>query len=499
MSELMSVFSVSNLLFVLFVFLGSVLGLFVGAIPGLSVSMATALLVSITYTWETPHAIGTIMGLYVVGVFSGAVSAILINIPGAPASLMTTLDGYPMAKKGEAYKALYYAAVSSFIGSVIGLVLLWALAGPVSSIALKFSPMDYFLLAFFGLTTVGGLTAKSMTKGLLSAAVGLLISLIGLDPVVGTPRLTFGNDNLAAGINVVPALIGLFGLAEILSVISDKSISEVVLQMKRTKIRFVENFKYWWIQLYASVLGAFIGALPGVGGPVASLLSYNNVKRMVKKPAVPFGEGAVEGIIASEAANNGVIGGALIPMLTLAVPGDAVTAIILSVFYIHGLRPGPLFLLENPAMFRAILVGGFIGCVAILVLGLFVAPHIARVITIPRKILLPIILVLCVIGSYAVNGNMFDILLMFGFGVLGFLMRQRDYPVGPLVLGLVLGGMMDSSFRMAVSLASSADNPLLDMFNKPITIILTVVTLFSFISNTGVIRKIAGRISGKNK
>jgi putative tricarboxylic transport membrane protein len=269
--------------------------------------------------------------------------------------------------------------------------------------------------------------------------------------------------------------------------------SEVVMQMKRTKIRFAEKFKYWWIQLYSSVLGAFIGALPGVGGPVASLLSYNNVKRMVKKPSVPFGEGAVEGIIASEAANNGVIGGALIPMLTLAVPGDAVTAIILSVFYIHGLRPGPLFLLENPAMFNAILVGGMIGCVAILVLGLFVAPHIAKVITIPRRILLPIILVLCVIGSYAVNGSMFDVLLMLGFGILGFMMRQRGYPVGPLVLGLVLGGMMDSSFRMAVSLASSADAPLLDMFNRPITIILTIVTLFSFISNTGVIKRIARR------
>jgi putative tricarboxylic transport membrane protein len=458
--------------------------------------MATALLVSITYTWETTNAIGMIMGLYVVGVFSGAVSAILINIPGAPASLVTTLDGYPLARKGEAYKALYYAAISSFIGSVIGLVLLWALAGPVSSIALRFSPMDYFLLAFFGLTTVGGLTAKSMTKGLLSASVGLLISLIGLDPVVGTPRLTFGNENLAAGINVVPALIGLFGLAEILSVISDKSMSEVVMQMKRTKIRFAETLKYWWITLYSSVLGAFIGALPGVGGPVASLLSYNNVKRLTKKPSVPFGEGAVEGIIASEAANNGVIGGALIPMLTLAVPGDAVTAIILSVFYIHGLRPGPLFLLENPAMFNAILAGGLIGCVAILVLGLFVAPHIARVITIPRRILLPVILVLCVVGSYAVNGNMFDILLMFGFGLLGFLMRQRDYPVGPLVLGLVLGGMMDSSFRMAVSLASSADAPLLDMFNKPITIILTIVTVFSFVSNTGILKKIGRRKAG---
>ncbi len=489
-----SLLSILNLPFVLFVFLGSVLGLFVGSIPGLSVSMATALLVSITYTWKTENAIATIMGLYVVGVFSGAVSAILVNIPGAPASLMTTLDGYPMAKKGEAYKALYYATIASFIGSVMGFFFLWCLAEPVSNIALQFSPMDYFLLAFFGLTTVGGLTAKSMTKGLLSACIGLLVSVVGLDPLMGSPRLTFGNMYLAAGIGTVPALIGLFGFAEILSVVSDRGLSEVIKGMKRTKIRFTETLRYWWIELYGSVLGTFIGALPGVGGPVAALLSYNQVKRMTKKPSVPFGEGAVEGILASESANNGVIGGALIPMLTLAVPGDAVTAIILSVFYIHGLRPGPLFLTESPEMFSAILAGGLIGCVAILALGLFVAPYISKVILIPKKILMPIITVLCVVGSYACNNSLFDVVVMFCFGVLGFAMRQRGYPVGPLILGLVLGGMMDSQLRMAVSLASSADNPLAYMFSRPITIVLTVVTVLSFATNTSLFRKAAARI-----
>lgn len=489
--------SILTLPFVGFVFLGSVLGLFVGAIPGLSVSMATALLVSITYTWKTSNAIGTIMGLYVVGVFSGAVSAILVNIPGAPASLMTTLDGYPLAKKGEAYKALYYATIASFIGSVVGFVFLWCLAGPVSNIALQFSPMDYFLLAFFGLTTVGGLTAKSMTKGLLSACIGLLVSVVGLDPLMGTPRLTFGNVYLAGGIGTVPALIGLFGFAEILSVISECGLAEVVMEMKRTKIRFVETLKYWWIEAYGSILGTFIGALPGVGGPVASLLSYNQVKRMTKKPSVPFGEGAVEGILASESANNGVIGGALIPMLTLAVPGDAVTAIILSVFYIHGLRPGPLFLTESPDMFAAILIGGLIGCVAILVLGLFVAPYISKVILIPKRILLPIIAVLCVVGSYACNNNLFDVVVMFGFGILGFFMRRREYPVGPLILGLVLGGMMDSQFRMAVSLASSADEPLAAMFGRPITIVLSAVTVLSFVTNTSLFKKAVGKLLGR--
>lgn len=493
-----SLLSILNLPFVLYVFLGSVLGLFVGAIPGLSVSMATALLVSITYTWETSNAIGTIMGLYVVGVFSGAVSAILVNIPGAPSSLMTTLDGYPLAKKGEAYKALYYAVIASFVGSVVGLLLLWGLAEPVSNIALQFSPMDYFLLAFFGLTTVGGLTAKNMTKGLLSACIGLIVSLVGLDPLVGTPRLTFGNVYLAGGIGTVPVLIGVFGFAEILSVTSERGVTEVITAMKRSRVRLLDTLKHWRILLYGSVLGSFIGALPGVGSPVASLLSYNQVKRMTKKPSVPFGEGAVEGVLASESANNGVIGGALIPMLTLAVPGDAVTAIILSVFYIHGLRPGPLFLSESPEMFSAILVGGFLACLFILLLGLFVAPYISKVILIPKRILLPIITVLCVLGSYAYNNSLFDVVLMFLFGILGFAMRKRDYPVGPLILGLVLGGMMDSQLRTAVSLASSADHPLVYMFSRPITIVLTVITILSFVTNTSFFKKTMGRMFRRN-
>ena len=215
----MDVFSVLSVKFVLLIFLGSVAGLFVGAIPGLSVSMATALLVSITYTWETTDALAMIMGVYVVGVFSGAVSAILINIPGAPSSVVTTLDGYPMARKGQAYKALYYATIYSFIGSVFGLVALAVLTGPISAIAIQFRPMDYFLLALFGLATVGSVTSKNYTKGLVAAALGLIISMIGLDPLMGTPRLIFGVKELRAGVSTVPALVGLFGFAEVLSVV----------------------------------------------------------------------------------------------------------------------------------------------------------------------------------------------------------------------------------------------------------------------------------------
>ena len=388
---MMQMLSVVDPRFILMVLLGSVAGLFVGAIPGLSVSMATALLVSITYTWEHSDALAMIMGVYVVGVFSGAVSAILINIPGAPSSVVTTLDGYPMSKKGQSYKALFTATIYSFIGSLFGLLALGLLAEPVSRVAIKFTKMDYFLLALFGLATVGSVSTKNYAKGLISVMIGLVISMIGLDPLMGTKRLTFGIQNLAGGVSTVPALVGFFGFAEVLSVVYNMKQEQNVLAMEKAKVSLKEILKSWKLSLYTSTIGLLVGALPGAGGPVASFIAYNEAKRLVKKPEVPFGEGAVEGIVASESSNNACIGGALIPMLTLAVPGDAVTAIILSVFYVHGLQPGPLFITQNKESFYSIVVAGIIACFALLLLGLIVAPRICKVITIPKNIMIPVV------------------------------------------------------------------------------------------------------------
>lgn len=487
------IFSVLSVKFVLLVFLGSVAGLFVGAIPGLSVSMATALLVSITYTWETTDAMATIMGVYVVGVFSGAVSAILINIPGAPSSVVTTLDGYPLARKGRAYEALYYATIYSFIGSVFGLIALALLTGPISTVAIKFRPMDYFLLALFGLATVGSVTTKNYAKGLISAALGLMISFIGLDPLVGTPRLVFGVKELRAGISTVPALVGLFGFSEVLSVIYNGHMKQTVEHMEQTHVSLREVLKHWKLSMYTSLVGMLVGALPGAGGPVAAFLSYNEAKRLVKNPEVPFGEGAVEGIVASESSNNACIGGALIPMLTLAVPGDAVTAIILSVFYVHALKPGPTFIRESASSFHAIVLAGFIACIALLLLGLFVAPKISKVISVPKNILLPVVTVLCVVGSFACNNRLFDVGLMFIFGLVGFLMRLRGYPAAPMVLALVLGKTMDSNFRRAMALAAVADNPFMSLFGHPITAVLTICTLLVVLGNIPFFKKLTAR------
>ena len=436
--------------FVLLCFVGAAAGLFVGAIPGLSVSMATALLVSLTYTWETTDALAMIMGVYVVGVFSGAISAILINIPGAPSSVVTTLDGYPLARRGEAYKALLYAAVYSFVGSVFGLLALGLLARPVTALALRFQPMDYFLLSLFGLATVGGLSTGNYAKGLVSALLGVFLALIGLDSVVGTPRLTFGVAPLMAGIPTVPALVGLFGLAEVLSAVADGAADGALGALRREKIPLRTLLKELPRALYYCTIGTLVGALPGAGTPVAAFLAYGEANRIVKKPSRPFGEGAVEGVVASESANNACIGGALIPMLTLAVPGDAVTAIILSVFYVHGLQ-------------------------------------------VPRRILLPLVTALCVIGAYACSNRLFDVGVMFCFGVLGFFLRRRGYGTAPLTLGLVLGGMMDANFRRAVSLASTAENPAAALFLRPITLILLVLTAATIVLNLPGVKRAVSR------
>ena len=471
--------------FVLLCGAGSVAGLFVGAVPGLSVSMATALLVSLTYSWETRDALAAVMGVYVTGVFSGALSAILLNIPGAPSSVVTTLDGYPMAKRGEAFRALKYAVVYSFVGSVFGLLALALLAAPITSIALHFQPMDYFLLALFGLTTVGGLTSGSFARGLASAVFGLFFSLIGMDSVLGTPRLTFGIRALNAGINTVPALIGLFGFAEVLSVVYAGCPEAEENSMTRQEVPLKEILRELPRSMYYCLIGTLVGALPGAGGPVASFLAYGQAKKLVKHPSRPFGEGAVEGITASESANNACIGGALIPMLTLAVPGDAVTAIILSVFYVHGLQPGPMFLTTNAESFHVILGGGFISCVFLLLLGLLAAPHLAGVINVPKKTLMPVVAMLCAVGAFGCRGRLFDVSVMLFFGVLSFLMRIREYPVAPMTLALVLGGMMDSNFRRAVSLASSEDHMIMAMFGRPITMVLLILTVISLAAGAG--------------
>ncbi|MGI6252241.1 MAG: tripartite tricarboxylate transporter permease [Aminivibrio sp.] len=495
MNLFMVMFSQVDGAFLALVFAGSVAGLFVGAIPGLSVTMATALLVSITFTWSVKNALAVILGVFVSGVYAGAVSAILINIPGAPSSVVTTLDGYPMARRGEAGLALWAATFHSFVGSVFGFLVLMFVAKPMTDFALTFTAMDYFLLALFGLTTIGTLTAKNYVKGGICAIGGLLLSVVGIDPFTGAARFSFGIIDLQGGIPLIAALIGLFGFAEVLDQVARGAMEAIAGKAGKVKFSVRQMMAYLPLSIRSSVIGTFIGALPGAGGPVASIIAYDHAKKTVKNPTRPFGEGAIEGVIASEAANNACIGGALIPMLTLAVPGDAVTAVMLAAFYVHGLQPGPLLFVRTPELFATVLAGGFIACFALLLLGVTVVPRMAGVVLVPRKILLPVVSVLCVVGTYAVNSSMFDVTLMFLFGLAGFLMRTRGYPAAPLVLGLVLGEMMDSNLRRAINMAMAGDNMFMELFGRPSSLILSALVVISVLAAIPAVKERMGAVA----
>ncbi|MDR1873665.1 MAG: tripartite tricarboxylate transporter permease [Synergistaceae bacterium] len=469
--------------FVFLVFIGSFAGLVVGALPGLSATMATALLVSITYSWNFNDAMALILGVYVSGVYGGCVSAVLINIPGAPSSVATTFDGFPMALKGEAAEALWTATFHSFTGTLFGFLALAVAAKPVTMIALRFMPMDYFLLAVFGMLSVGGLTSKNLTKGCISGALGVLLAMVGTEQVMGMNRYTFDTLNLQAGISLIPALIGLFGFTEVLDQISQGNMKATATSCGRMRRDFKGQMKHMGLSLRASVIGTIVGAIPGTGGPIAALLAYNHAVATVRNPKRPFGEGTPEGIVASESANNACIGGALIPLLTLAIPGDAVTAVILAAFYVHGLHPGPLLFTTTPDLFPIILIGGLIASVIMLLLGMFVVPSFSRIVLVPKKFLLPIVSVFCVIGTYAAGNSVFEVYMMFVFGLIGFLMRSRGYPVAPMVLGLVLGGMMDTNFRRAMNLAAAGDNFLTSLFVHPTTLVLTALVVVTILLN----------------
>lgn len=485
--------SVFNLRFILILFSGSFIGLVIGALPGLSVTMATALLLSVTYSWSFYDAIALMIGVYVVGVYSGAISSILVNIPGTPASVATSFDGFPMSRNGSSKKALWIATVYSFIGTVFGLIVLSLIAKPLSKIALSFSPVDYFLLALFGLTTVGSLTSKNILKGHISALLGVMLSMVGIDSIMGVPRFTFGSINLQLGIPVVPVLIGLFGFSEVLEQISSQTNSQISLFNNNERVSIKEILKCWRISLISSAIGTVIGILPGAGAPVASLLAYDSAKKYTKNPEIPFGQGAPEGIAASESANNACIGGALVPMLTLGIPGDAVTAVMLSAFYVHGLRPGPLFIKENPQAFELIVLSTLIGSFFIIILGFLFIPVLSKVVLVPKKIMLPLIAILCIVGAYSVNSSLYEVSIMAIFGIIGFFMRKTGFSTAAMVLGLVLGEMMDSNFRRALSLSGSVRELITGTFLKPISIVIIVFIAFSIFlsikSKTNAVKK----------
>lgn len=464
-------------------------GIYIGAIPGLSGTMAVSLLVSFTFGWETNSALALMVGVFVGAVYGGSRSAILLNIPGAPAAVATALDGYPMALKGEAGRAMGIVTTQSAIGTLIGIVALAFFAPVVSKLAMKFSSVDYLLLGIMGMMMVGSLGSKSIFRGLVTAALGVLLGTIGMDTMTAVPRFTFGVTYLLPGVNYVVAMIGLFGVAEALVQITTKDIEAVKQKIDKILPSFDIIKKYLPLTVRSSVVGVLVGALPGAGGDIAALLTYDQAKRTVKNPEVPFGEGAVEGLVAPEAANNAAIGGAFIPMLTLGIPGDAVTAVMIGALTIHGLKPGPNLMTTTPDLFYLIVGCLLIASVALVVFGLTGIKIFTKIVEIPKGILLPVIIILSVVGSYAINNSLFDIFWMLGFGILGYFLKRFDYPVAPAVLGIILTKLLEENYRRGILLKKSVFGLFSSIFTSPITLILFILIVVMFTTQTETYKK----------
>ena len=488
-----------NPLWLAMIALGTFMGIYIGAIPGLSATMAVSLLVSFTYGWNPETALAIMVGIYCGVVYGGSRSAILLNIPGAPAAVATALDGYPLAKKGLAGKAIGITTISSVIGGFVGIILLAICAPLLSKVALKFSPRDYLLLAFMGLMMVGSLGGKSVAKGLISAVIGVTLGMVGLDTITATARFTFGNVYLMSGINYIVAMIGLFGVSEVLVQVLDKDAPIIKQKLDKIVPDLKDVAKHLPLTLRSSVVGTIIGALPGAGGDLAALIAYDQAKRTVKDPEVPFGEGAVEGLVAPEAANNANIGGAFIPMLTLGIPGDSVTAILIGALTIHGLQPGPTLMSSTPELFYYIVGALVLANIFLLVFGLTGVRIFTKLVEIPRGILLPGIVILSVIGVYSINNSIYDIFWMVGFGVLGYFLKRYDYPVAPAVLGIILASLIEKNFRRAIILDGTIPSLILHCFTSPISLILILIIVFMFVSQNQRFKNFRNNISKKNK
>ncbi len=471
-------------LLILLVAAGTCAGVYVGAIPGLSGTMAVSLLVSFTYGWSTHAALAVMIGVYVGAVFGGSRSAILLNIPGAPAAVATSLDGYQLAKKGRAGEAMGMATTQSVIGTLLGVVALAVFAPWVAKLAMNFHSVDYLMLAIMGLMMVGSLASRSVMFGIIAAAIGIWLGTVGVDSQTAVKRFTFNIVYLNSGVDYVVAMIGLFGVSEALIQLTDMKSKPVKQKVDKIIPDWKESLKHIPLTLKSSVIGVLVGALPGAGGDIAALLSYDQAKRSVKNPEVPFGQGAVEGVIAPESANNAAIGGAFIPMLTLGIPGDAVTAILISALTIQGLRPGPNLINNTPDLFWLIVVCLFAASLFLLFFGLTGIKIFTKIVEIPKGILMPTIIILSVIGSYAIRNSLYDIYWMFGFGIIGYFLKRFDYPIAPIVLGVILTKLFEENYRRGVMLEGSIHGMILGIFKSPISIVLFVLVIYLAVTQT---------------
>ncbi|MBZ4688642.1 MAG: C4-dicarboxylate transporter permease [Clostridiales bacterium] len=474
------IFNLSNFLLMT---LGVAAGIVVGCLPGLTATMALAVLVPFTFTMDPATGLMTLGGIYVGAIYGGCISAILINTPGTPSAIATTFDGYPLTKKGKGEHALVAAAYSSGVGGVIGAILLMFLAPLLVKVALKFGPPEYFWLATFGLTIIATLSAKSLLKGVIGGTLGLLIATIGLAPIGGEMRYTFGFYQLQAGIELIVALIGFFCVPEILSMVEEvitekKEIQKFKSQKGVAREVIVKLTKQPFLLIRSAIIGCFVGIVPGAGGNVAGLVSYNEAVRWSKEPE-KFGTGVVEGVAASESSNNAEVGGSLVPLLTLGIPGAPPAAVLMGALMLQGMRPGPDLFVQHGDITYTFLISLVIANIVMFVLGFYGAKYVARLINLPASFLAPMIAFMTIIGSYSIRNNMLDVFIMVGMGLLGYILRKLDFHPGPIVLGMILGPIAEKGLVQSMMLARSQGSILEVFFTRPISIVLIILCLIS--------------------
>lgn len=464
---------------VLLYILGGVLaGVFVGALPGLTATTGCALLLPFTFGHDPLQGILMLIGVFCGGIYGGSLSAILLRTPGTPAAAATMLDGFPMSQKGEARRAIGLATVASFVGGSVGAIIMTLLAPTLARAGLAFGPPEFFALTLFGLAMIVAVSGKNLLRGGLAAAAGVLITTIGFDPISAQARYTFGSRELLGGVELIPVLIGLFGVAQVFA----RAENMLTFPKEATTGNFLPRLADLaitrWTMLKSAVIGVFVGAVPGAGCDIAAFAAYAEAKRAATDPDT-FGKGNIQGVAAPEAANNAGTAGALIPMLSLGVPGDAVTAVLLGALTIHGFEPGPVFFSANLGLVNSIFAGVIVTQAILLVVGLCLAGFFGRLIRIDQRIMVPAILFLCMFGAYSVRYSLFDMYLTLGIGLFGYLLEKARIPLSPLLLGIVLGTLAEQNLRR--SLILSGDSPLI-FFQRPVSAALIVFAIIAVVA-----------------
>ena len=458
---------------------GTTLGIIFGSIPGLTASMAVALCLPISFGMDPMAGFALLVSLYIGGVSGGLIAAVMLNIPGTPSSIATTFDGHPLAMKGEAGKALGTGIFFSFIGTLFGVGVLIFVAPPLAEVAVQFGSYEYFALAVLTLTLISGLSGKSLAKGIAAGGFGMLLAMVGLAPIDGVPRFTYGNYNLDAGFALLPALVGLYAISEIMKSSESRGITSgskpqstairgFGFSLKEAKSQIVNTIR-------SSLIGTGVGILPGIGGGTANIIAYTAAKKSSKHPE-KFGTGIIDGIVASEASNNASIGGAMVILLTLGIPGDGVTAMLLGGFTIHGMAPGPLLFSNSPEFVYTIFSALILASIAMLILEFFGIRIFIRLLSIPKYYILPMVLVLCLVGSFTINSRMFDVWTLLLFGFSGYFLEKLGFPLPPIILGFILGPMAETNLRRGLQMSKGEYLPFI---TSPISgVLLGIAFLF---------------------